>query len=149
MRKRGFTAVALSAALFSINVSSAVADPSPSPSPSIDSFKAAQEQYKKDRDAYMIELRDRDMKMRAINTTFKGAVDKSTTDAKAAMSAATTPEQKNSITAARRTAVATAIVARQSAIAALGPLPTPPVEPQRPAKMSPQGMSDQKGKQKR
>jgi Na+-transporting NADH:ubiquinone oxidoreductase subunit NqrC len=147
MRKRGFTAVALSAALFSINVSSAVADPTPSPS--IDSFKAAQEQFRKDRDAYMLALRDRDIKMRAINTTFKSAVDKSTTDAKTAMSAATTPEQKNSITAARRTAVATAIVARESAIAALGPLPTPPVEPQRPAKMAPQGMSDQKGKQKR
>jgi hypothetical protein len=149
MRKRGFIAVALTAALFSINVSSAIADPTPSPSPSIDSFKAAQEQYKKDRDAYMLALRDRDIKMRAINTTFKSAVDKSTTDAKTAMSAATTPEQKNSITAARRTAVATAIVARESAIAALGPLPAPPVEPQRPAKMAPQGMSDQKGKQKR
>ncbi len=149
MRKRGFTAVALSAALFSINVSSAVADVTASPAPSIDSFKVAQEQYKKDRDAYMLALRDRDIKMRAINTTFKSAVDKSTTDAKTAMSAATTPEQKNSITAARRTAVATAIVARESAIAALDPLPTPPVEPQRPAKMAPQGMSDQKGKQKR
>jgi Na+-transporting NADH:ubiquinone oxidoreductase subunit NqrC len=149
MRKRGFVAVALSAALFSINVSSAVADVTASPAPSIDSFKAAQEQYKKDRDAYIMELRDREMKMRAINTIFKGAVDKSATDAKTAMSAATTPEQKNSITAARRTAVATAIVARESAIAALGPLPTPPVEPQRPAKMSPQGMSDQKEKKKR
>jgi hypothetical protein len=149
MRKRGFIAVALTAALFSINVSSAIADPTPSPSPSIDSFKAAQEQYKKDRDAYMMALRDRDMQMRAINTTFKGAADKSTADAKTAMSAATTPEQKNSITAARRTAVASAIVARESAIAALGPLPTPPVEPQRPAKMSPQGASDQKEKKKR
>jgi Na+-transporting NADH:ubiquinone oxidoreductase subunit NqrC len=112
MRKRGFVAVALSAALFSINVSSAVADVTASPAPSIDSFKAAQEQYKKDRDAYIMELHDREMKMRAINTIFKGAVDKSATDAKTAMSAATTPEQKNSITAARRTAVATAIVAR-------------------------------------
>ena len=149
MRKRGFLAVALSAALFSINVSSAVADVTASPAPSIDSFKAAQEQYKKDRDAYIMELRDREMKMRAINTTFKGAVDKSATDAKTAMSAATTPEQKNSITAARRTAVATAIVARESAIAALGQLPTPPVEPQRPAKMSPQGIGDQKEKKKR
>ena len=150
MRKsRSYTAVALTAALITISGTPAHADVTTTPSPTIDSFKAAQEQYKKDRDAFMAAMRDRDMKMRDINATFKGAVDKATTDAKSAILNATTPEQKNSINTARRAAVAAAIVARESAIGALGAAPTPPVEPQRPVKGGPQGMGDQKGKQKR
>ena len=58
-------------------------------------------------------------------------------------------KKKNSITAARRAAIASAIVARESAIAALGPIPTPPLPPQRPSKIAPQGMNDQKDKKKR
>jgi hypothetical protein len=115
----------------------------------MDPYKAAQEQYKKDRDEYMSALRDREMKMRVINTTFKSAIDKSTTDARSAMAIATTPDQKNAITSARRAAVASAIISRESAIEALEPLPLPPVQPQRPAKMSPQGMSEEKDKKKR
>lgn len=115
----------------------------------MDPYKIAQEQYKKDRDVYMLALQDREMKMRVINTTFKSAIDKSTTDARSAMAIATTPDQKNAITSARRAAVASAIISRESAIEALEPLPLPPVQPQRPAKMSPQGMSEQKDKKKR
>ena len=141
--------IALSAALFSSSSVSAFAAPTPSPSPSMDPYKIAQEQYKKDRDEYMSALRDREMKMRVINSTFKSAIDKSTTDARSAMAIATTPDQKNAITSARRAAVATAIISRESAIEALEPLPLPPVQPQRPAKMSPQGMSEEKDKKKR
>jgi Na+-transporting NADH:ubiquinone oxidoreductase subunit NqrC len=115
----------------------------------MDPYKIAQEQYKKDRDVYMLALQDREMKMRAINTTFKSAIDKSTYDAKSAMLLATTPDQKNAITSARRAAVASAIISRESAIEALEALPLPPVQPQRPAKMSPQGMSEQKDNKKR
>jgi hypothetical protein len=141
--------IALSAALFSSSSVSAFAAPTPSPSPSIDPYKAAQEQYKKDRDEYMSALRDREMKMRIINSTFKSAIDKSTYDAKSAMLLATTPDQKNAITSARRAAVASAIISRESAIEALEALPLPPVQPQRPAKMSPQGISEEKDKKKR
>jgi hypothetical protein len=150
-RNRGFLAVAITAALFSGHTYPASADLTPSPAPvtPMDAFKAAQEQYKKDRDIYFAAMRDREIRLRAINATFKSSVDKATTDAKSAMFTATTPEQKNSINSLRRTAVAAAIVARESAIAALGPVPTPPVEPVRPAKAAPQGMSSQKGKQKR
>ena len=143
------TALALSAALFSLQVAPALADATPTPAPTFDSFKAAQEQFKKDRDAYMALLRDRESQMRTINTVFKNSVDKATADAKSAIATATTPEQKNSINSARRAAIAAAIVTRESAIAALGPIPAPPIEPQRPMKMAPQGMGDQKGKQKR
>ncbi|QLL23347.1 hypothetical protein DLE03_03040 [Actinobacteria bacterium IMCC25003] len=148
-RKSSYLVVVISAALFSSNTYSALADATPSPSPTFDSFKAAQEQYKKDRDAFVAALRDREMKMRIINTTFKSAVDKATTDAKTAMALASTPDQKNSINSTRRAAVAAAIVARESAIAALDPIPTPPIEPVKPPKAAPFGMSDQKGKQKR
>lgn len=148
-RRRRYVVIALSAALFSSSSVSAFAAPTPSPSPSMDPYKIAQEQYKKDRDVYMLALQDREMKMRAINTTFKSAIDKSTYDAKSAMLLATTPDQKNAITSARRAAVASAIISRESAIEALEPLPLPPVQPQRPAKMSPQGMSEEKDKKKR
>lgn len=147
--KSGYLAVAITAALFSSNTYSASADVTPSPAPTFDSYKAAQEQYKKDRDAYFAALRDREMKLRAINTTFKNSVDKASYDSKIAMSSATTPEQKNSINAARRTATAAAIVARENAIAALGALPTPPVEPIKQPKVATSGMGQQKGKQKR
>jgi hypothetical protein len=150
MRKsRSYTAFALTAALFTISGAPAHADITTSPSPTIDSYKVALEQFKKDRDLFMAAMRDREMKMRDINATFKGAVDKATSDAKTALTTATTPEQKNSINTSRRAAIASAVVARESAIGALGAMPTPPVEPQRPVKGAPQGMSDQKGKQKR
>lgn len=148
-RSRRYAVIALSAALFSSSSVSAFAAPTPSPSPSMDPYKIAQEQFKKDRDVYMLALQDREMKMRAINTTFKSAIDKSAYDAKSAMLLATTPDQKNAITSARRAAVASAIISRESAIEALEALPLPPVQPQRPAKMSPQGMSEQKDKKKR
>ena len=143
------TAFALSAAIFSLQVAPALADATPSPAPTLDSFKAAQEQFKKDRDAYMVLIRDRESQMRTINTTFKNSVDKANVDAKSAIATATTPEQKNLINSTRRAAIAAAIIARESAIAALGPVPTPPIEPQRPMKMAPQGLGDQKAKRKR
>ena len=148
---RSYLVVALAAGLFSSNCALASADPTPSPSPttSIDSYKAAQEQFRRDRDIYMAALRDREVKMRAINSTFKIAVDKAASDAKSAMATATTPDQKNSINSTRRAAIAAAIVARESAIAALEPIPAPPVEPVKPPKGAPFGMSEQKGKQKR
>lgn len=152
---RRYALIALSAALISSSCVSAFAAPTPSPSASpsastsIDTFKVAQEQYRKDCDAYMLALQEREIKIRSINATFKNAIDKSATDAKSAMLLAITPDQKNAITSARRTAVASAIISRESAIEALGPLPLPPVQPERPAKMSPQGMSEQKEKKKR
>ena len=65
------------------------------------------------------------------------------------MATATTPDQKNAISAQRRSAVAAAIVARESAVAALEPLPAPPSEPVRPSKMASPSMSEPKVKPKR
>ena len=140
-------AIAVSAVLFS--PLSASADPTPSPSPTLDTFRAAQEQYKKDREIYLSSLRDREIKLRAINASFKSAVDKAALEAKTALALATTPDQKHSINATRRAAITAAIVAREGAIANLGPLPTPPAEPLKPGKAAPFGMNEQKGRQKR
>ena len=135
--------------------SAAQADPTPSPSPSAsaDTYKSAQEQFKRERDAYMQVLRERDLKMRVINMNFKTAVDKATSDARFAMLNAVTPEQKNAIAAARRNAIAQAITLRDSAILALGPIPTPPAKPEKygheKSELKVESKMDQKGKQKR
>jgi hypothetical protein len=143
--------IALSVVLFSLALTPSHADvtPSPTPSPTATSFKALQEQYKKDREAFIQAVKNREQRIREINSAFKASVDKATYEAKTLMATATTPDQKNAISAQRRSAVAAAIVARESAVAALGSLPTPPIEPVRPTKMAPPGMSDQKAKPKR
>lgn len=143
--------IALSVALFSLALTPSHADvtPSPTPSPTATSFKALQEQYKKDREAFIQAVRNREQRIREINSAFKASVDKATYEAKTLMANATTPDQKNAISAQRRSAVAAAIVARESAVAALGSLPMPPTEPVRPTKMASPSMSDQKAKPKR
>ena len=143
--------IALSVVLFSLALTPSHADvtPSPTPSPTATSFKALQEQYKKDREAFIQAVKNREQRIREINSAFKASVDKATYEAKTLMATATTPDQKNAISAQRRSAVAAAIVARESAVAALGSLPTPPIEPVRPTKMAAPSMSDQKAKPKR
>jgi len=143
--------IALSVVLFSLALTPSHADvtPSPTPSPTAISFKALQEQYKKDREAFIQAVKNREQRIREINSAFKASVDKATYEAKTLMATATTPDQKNAISAQRRSAVAAAIVARESAVAALGSLPTPPTEPVRPTKMASPSMSDQKAKPKR
>jgi hypothetical protein len=81
-------------------------------------------------------MQDRQIKMRDINLAFKNAVDKANLDSRNAIAAATTPLQKSTAAASRRNAIDQAINARDLAIAALGPLPSPPVEPVREDKKS-------------
>jgi hypothetical protein len=148
--------ITLLACAFAVGLPSVVnADPTPSPSPSssLDPYKSAQEQFKRDRDTYMQAMRDRDIKMRVINFTFKNSIDKAVADARNAMSTAITPEQKNTISTIRRNAIAQAIAVRDSAIFALGPIPTPPAKPEKfgheKGELKIDSKSDQKGKQKR
>lgn len=142
---------AISVLFFSLAIAPSYADvsQSPLPSPTATTFKVLQEQYKKDREAFLQAVKNREQRMREINSAFKASVDKATYDAKTLMATATTPDQKNAISAQRRNAVAAAIVARESAVEALGPLPTPPAEPVRPNQMASPSMSQQKTKQKR
>jgi hypothetical protein len=141
----------MAAAIVASPVAPAFAEitPSPTPSPTIDSYRSAQEQFKKDRETFALALRARDIKLREINMLFKITVDKATLDARQAIAAASTPEQKNLINANRRAAIAAAIVSRENAILALGPAPTPPAEPMKPGKGQSMGASESRGKQKR
>lgn len=123
----------------------ASADPTPSPSPTIDSYKSQMEKFKKDRDAFMQAMQERSLKLRVINSEFKSAVDKAVADSKVALVSATTPAQKSAINATRQSAISSAITARDAAIAALGAMPTPPVEPVKNERVS----SDSRSKQKR
>ncbi len=150
-RKHQQAITALVVAIFSLGIAPSYADvtPSPTPSPTATTFKALQEQYKKDREAFNQAVKNREQRIREINSAFKASVDKATYEAKTLMATATTPDQKNAISAQRRSAVAAAIVARESAVAALEPLPAPPSEPVRPSKMASPSMSDQKAKPKR
>mgnify|MGYP006963602861 CR=1 FL=1 len=152
MRRNNQRAIsALVLTLFSLGIAPSHADvtPSPTPPPAATTFKALQEQYKKDREAFNQAVKNREQRIREINAAFKGSVDKATYEAKTLMSTATTPDQKNAISAQRRNAVAAAVIARESAVAALEPLPTPPIEPARPTKYASPSMSDQKAKPKR
>ena len=147
-KRRELTAAAL--LLFTLAASTpAHAEPTPSPTATADTYKTPLEQYKIDRDEYLQALRDRDFRMRVINTVFKNSVDKANADARAAMLNAITPEQKTSTWSARRNAVALAITLRDAAILALGPMPTPPTKPEKSSMEKSDQKSDQKGKAKR
>jgi hypothetical protein len=89
------------------------------------------EQFKKDLDAFNAAMLLRDQKIREINQIFSVAVNKATQDARFAMQVATKPEQKISVTSLKKSAIASAIIARENAIIELGMPPVPPVDPLR------------------
>jgi len=134
MEIRKYSAAVAAIVLISITAlssSSAQADTTPSAPPTIsgNSYKVALEQYKRDREIFIAAMNDRQVKMREINLAFKSSVDKANNDSRSAITAATTPLQKSTAAASRRNAIDAAINARDTAISALGPVPTPPVEP--------------------
>lgn len=134
-------ALALSLALALTLATPAGADstPSPTPSPATDPLKIAHEQYKKERELYFLAIREREISMREINFAFKIAVDKANSDARIVLWAATTPERKSAAANARRSAIAAAIIERDAAITALGPIPIAPVSPQKAMKLQQEG----------
>jgi hypothetical protein len=134
-RARRITA-ALVLAIFALSPTASYADTSSS-QPGVDGGKQSKEQFKKERDAYAQALRLRDIQFRNINTTFKNSIERIYTDFKNSYEAAVTPEQKSAARAGYINARAAAITARDQAILALGPLPTPPAEPMRSANLDP------------
>lgn len=114
----------------------AFADPTPTPSPSV------QSQLQRERDLYQSLLRERMIKIQNINFAFDSAIRKAKSDARIASLRATTPEQKTQVVTNLYAAINVAVSERDSAIAALGPMPTPPAEPQRMGKSpSPMGIN--------
>jgi hypothetical protein len=124
--------VAAFLATSTLNPIAAIAEPTPAPTS--DPAHNPMEQFRIDRDNYNNAMMMRALNIRNINIAFKSACDKAALDSKNAMSAAKTPDQKNLTAQARKNTISAAIIARDSAIAALGPEPLPPIEPMKPLK---------------
>ncbi|CAN2213447.1 hypothetical protein MCEMRE26_01040 [Candidatus Nanopelagicaceae bacterium] len=121
--------------LFSFSYpASADVTPTPAPTSQMDVYKSSLEQFKKDRDIFNAAMRERNQKIRVINQIFDSSIRKARQDSKLAMQAALKPEQKSAVNSNLRSVIATAVIARESAIEALGEPPVPPIEPLRPPK---------------
>ena len=132
---RGVVAVVIAASSIALTpIAYAEPTPAPTSNPTIDSYKAALEQFRINREIYMTAMRERSQQIRAINIEFKSACDKATQDFRNAMSASKSPDQKNLANAARKNAISAAIVARDVAINSLGAEPVAPIEPMKPMK---------------
>jgi hypothetical protein len=127
------TATLISAALTFSLVSPAIADDDrtkPKPSAKM-VFKNAKEKLKYELDLYKAAIQARQEAREEINEAFKRAIKKVTTEARIALLAATTAEQKLAIMNALKIARTEAVAARDAALAALGSMPTPPAEPKK------------------
>jgi hypothetical protein len=109
--------------------------PAPTPTSQMDLYKLSMEQFKKDRDQFNAAVRERNQKIKLINQAFDLAVRKARQDSKQAMQAALKPEQKSAVNSNLKNVIAAAIIARESAIEALGEPPVHPTEPARPSKV--------------
>lgn len=116
----------LTASLLSSHVASADTRPS---SPGALSSKAESEKYKEDFLIYRQALKQYEDERRAINIAFKIAIERALSDSKEPESSTLSQVQKRQNSALKRNAVAMAISIRDAAIASLGEIPTPPVEP--------------------
>ena len=94
-------------------------------------FKNAKEKFKFEVDMYKAAIQARQEAREEINEAFKNAIRKATLDAKIALAAATSAEQKMIIMNSLKNARIAAVELRDTALAALGSLPTPPAEPKR------------------
>jgi hypothetical protein len=106
----------------------------PTPAPTTDPARNPMDQFRIDRENYINAMQMRNLNIKNINIAFKSACDKATLDFKSAMSLAKTPDQKNLAATARKSAISTAVIARDNAITALGAEPIPPLEPAKPFK---------------
>jgi hypothetical protein len=128
--RTGAIATLVSAALSFSLISPAVADDDRSKSkPSAKMvFKNAKEKLKYEIDLYKTAMQAREEAREEINEIFKIAIKRVTIEARIALMTATTAEQKLTIMNSLKNARSEAVAARDAALAALGPLPTPPAE---------------------
>ncbi|CAB4679248.1 unannotated protein [freshwater metagenome] len=126
-------ATVICAALTISTLNPALADDDRSkPKPSAKSeFKNVKEKFNFEKDAYKAAMEAREEAREKINEIFKATIKKATADAKIALASATTAEQKLIVMNTLKNARTTAVAIRDAALAALGSLPTPPVEPKK------------------
>jgi hypothetical protein len=97
-------------------------------------FKTAMDKFRQDQKNYQDAMKIYEEKRRAINKTFKDAVDKALADVKALGAPGQTQLQKRQNMANKQAAVLTATSIRDAAIEALGLPPVPPTAPTPPAR---------------
>ena len=126
-------AIVLSAVLSISTLNAAVADDDntkPKGTSKLE-FKNAKQKFKFEENAYKVAMKARQEAREKINKTFKITIKKATAEAKIALARATTPEQKLVIMNTLKNARIAAVAIRDAALAALGSLPMPPVEPKK------------------
>jgi hypothetical protein len=129
-RRLGITTVIITGLfLSSMNLALADDDRSKSkPSSKKMEFKNAFEKFKYEHDLYEEAMEAREEAREKINKIFKATMKRANAQAKFALANATTAEQKMMIMNTLKNARITAIALRDSALAALGSLPSPPAE---------------------
>jgi hypothetical protein len=137
--KKSIVILALTTSFFIGNTSASFADSTPNPNKvafdaQLALHKVAMEKFKGDMNSFRDSMQARIEARKAINTTFKAAVDTAIADFKAAIAIATTAEAKSAAVATRKTAISNASAARDAAVIALGALPVKPVEPVKPTR---------------
>jgi hypothetical protein len=132
-RKSLAFAIALAVSPISL-IDNANADANPRVSATPNPYKSSVDQFRVDRDNYVTAMKIRSQQIRAINMNFKIACDLATSNFLREIAQARTPDQKNLAVSNRKSAISAAVAARDFAINQLGLEPTPPTEPQKPAK---------------
>ena len=92
-------------------------------------FKAAMDKFREDQKVFQDAMKVYEERRRAINKTFKDAVDKALSDVKTLAAPGQTQLQKRQNMANKQAAVLTATSIRDAAIEALGLPPVPPTPP--------------------
>jgi len=113
---------------------SSFADATPTPTPIA---VTVMEQYKVAMNQYRTAMSAREQVRKEINKVFMADCRTANDVAKTAMRTAKTADAKSIILAQQKTAIALATSARDSAIAAMGPVPTEPLKPVKSAEIAP------------
>lgn len=134
-RKVARKIAALVALIALLSPASALADQkggSQPSAPAVDNnttYKAAMDKFREDQRVFEEAIKGYEEKRRAINKTFKDAVDKALADVKALATPGQTQLQKRQNMATKQAAVLAATAIRDAAIEALGQPPVPPTPP--------------------
>jgi len=138
MKSKGLALLLISAVTMLISPAVSFADsPTPAPSTTISSdYQLLLQQYR-------TVIKAREQARFEINRTFMLAVEAVNRDARTAMKLAKNAGTKNDVISKQKLAITAASDARDAAMAALGPIPTPPVKPTKMAEPSNKGKGAQ------
>lgn len=129
-------ATLITLSIFSVSLASADerATPTSTLSPSAYANLSPIEQYKVDLDLYFSKVQAREFEMRILNKNFKIAIEKARREYATALRSAKGPTDKSLFSAKFDEAKSNATAELEKAREDLGPVPLPPVEPQKGAK---------------